>query len=106
MPPPTPSWGQMLDVGLQNISKWWMVFAPVGVQFFTLMLILITFSRKSRWIMISVFFKVSEKFPKKIQKIIKISTKTLKFPKFSALRADFFQKIIKLSKKKIGASRR
>ena len=26
--PPTPSWGQMLDVGLQNIRKWWMVFCP------------------------------------------------------------------------------
>ena len=39
MPPPTPSWGQMLDVGLQNISKWWMVFGPVGVEFLTLMLI-------------------------------------------------------------------
>ncbi len=39
MPPPTPSWGQMLDVGLQNISKWWMVFAPVGAQFITLLLI-------------------------------------------------------------------
>ena len=25
LPPPTPSWGQMLDVGLSNITKWWMV---------------------------------------------------------------------------------
>lgn len=39
LPPPTPSWGQMLDVGLQNISKWWMVFAPVAAQFMTLLLI-------------------------------------------------------------------
>ena len=39
MPPPTPSWGQMMDVGLQNISKWWMVFAPTGAQFITLLLI-------------------------------------------------------------------
>ncbi len=39
MPPPTPSWGQMLDVGLQNISKWWMVFSPVGAEFLTLMLV-------------------------------------------------------------------
>ena len=37
--PPTPSWGQMLDVGLSNITKWWMVFAPVSAQFFTLLLI-------------------------------------------------------------------
>ena len=39
LPPPTPSWGQMLGVGLQNISKWWMVFSPVGAEFFTLMLV-------------------------------------------------------------------
>ncbi len=37
--PPTPSWGQMLDVGLSNISKWWMVFSPVTAQFFTLLAI-------------------------------------------------------------------
>ena len=37
LPPPTPSWGQMLDIGLQNITKWWMVFAPVTAQFFTLL---------------------------------------------------------------------
>lgn len=35
--PPTPSWGQMLDVGLQNITKWWMVFSPVIAQFLTLL---------------------------------------------------------------------
>ena len=35
--PPTPSWGQMLDVGLQNIRKWWMVLAPVSAQFLTLL---------------------------------------------------------------------
>lgn len=39
LPPPTPSWGQMLDVGLQNITKWWMVFAPISAQFITLLLI-------------------------------------------------------------------
>ena len=37
--PPTPSWGQMLDVGLQNVTKWWMVFAPVSAQFLTLLLV-------------------------------------------------------------------
>ena len=37
--PPTPSWWQMLDVGLQNIRKWWMVFAPVTAQFLTLLCI-------------------------------------------------------------------
>jgi microcin C transport system permease protein len=40
MPPPTPSWGQMLDIGLQNINKWWMVFAPVSAQFLTLLAII------------------------------------------------------------------
>lgn len=39
LPPPTPSWGQMLDVGLQNITKWWMVFAPVAAEFMTLLLV-------------------------------------------------------------------
>ena len=38
--PPTPSWGQMLDVGLQNIRKWWMVLAPVTAQFLTLLCII------------------------------------------------------------------
>lgn len=37
--PPTPSWGQMLGIGLQNMSKWWMVFAPIGAQFFTLLMV-------------------------------------------------------------------
>ncbi len=37
--PPTPSWGQMLDVGLQNVRKWWMVFSPVTAQFLTLLAI-------------------------------------------------------------------
>ena len=39
LPPPTPSWGQLLDVGLSNITKWWMVFAPVTSQFLTLLAI-------------------------------------------------------------------
>ena len=37
--PPTPSWGQMWDVGLQNIRKWWLVVAPVTAQFLTLLCI-------------------------------------------------------------------
>ncbi len=39
MPPPTPSWGQMLDVGLQNITKAWMVFAPISALFSTLIMV-------------------------------------------------------------------
>ena len=37
--PPTPSWGQILYVGLSNITKWWMVFSPIMAQFFTLLCI-------------------------------------------------------------------
>lgn len=37
--PPTPSWGQMLSVGLENMTKWWMVFAPIGAQFVTLLMV-------------------------------------------------------------------
>lgn len=39
LPPPTPSWGQMVSVGLQNMVKWWMVLAPLGALFTTLLLI-------------------------------------------------------------------
>ena len=39
LPPPTPSWGQMLDVGLQDIHKWWMVFSPISAEFLTLLLV-------------------------------------------------------------------
>ncbi len=39
LPPPTPSWGQMVSVGIQNITKWWMVAVPLGALFMTLMLI-------------------------------------------------------------------
>ncbi len=39
LPPPTPSWGQMVSVGLQNMVKWWMVLAPLSAQFITLLLI-------------------------------------------------------------------
>ncbi|RMH73231.1 MAG: ABC transporter permease subunit [Gemmatimonadetes bacterium] len=39
LPPPTPSWGQMVSVGLQNITKWWMVLAPLGALFGTLLMI-------------------------------------------------------------------
>ena len=39
LPPPTPSWGQILYIGLDNITKWWMVFSPIMAQFFTLLCI-------------------------------------------------------------------
>ncbi|MFC1848672.1 ABC transporter permease subunit [candidate division CSSED10-310 bacterium] len=39
LPPPTPSWGQMVSVGLKSISKWWMVLSPLGALFLTLLTI-------------------------------------------------------------------
>lgn len=39
LPPPTPSWGQMLGVGLNNItSSWWLVMVPLSAMFSTLLL--------------------------------------------------------------------
>ncbi len=39
LPPPTPSWGQMVSVGLQNIDKWWLVLYPLSTEFVTLLLV-------------------------------------------------------------------
>lgn len=39
LPPPTPSWGQMLSTGLQNLTKWWLVFSPMAALFATLIMI-------------------------------------------------------------------
>jgi microcin C transport system permease protein len=43
LPPPTPSWGQMVDVGLKNFSgnfqNWWLVLSPISAMFLTLMLV-------------------------------------------------------------------
>ena len=38
LPPPTPSWGQMVHVGLVNIEKWWLVLVPLSALFVTLLL--------------------------------------------------------------------
>ncbi len=37
--PPTPSWGQMISVGLANISKYWLVVVPMSAMFVTLTLV-------------------------------------------------------------------
>lgn len=37
--PPTPSWGQMVGVGLQSMSAWWLVVFPLSAMFVTLFLI-------------------------------------------------------------------
>jgi microcin C transport system permease protein len=38
LPAPTPSWGQMVGVGLGNL-KWWLVVAPLSAMFITLLLV-------------------------------------------------------------------
>lgn len=37
--PPTPSWGEMLNTGLENIFDWWLVVAPLSAMFFTLLMV-------------------------------------------------------------------
>jgi len=39
LPPPTPSWGQLMDQGLQNINNWWLVTFPLIALFLTLLCI-------------------------------------------------------------------
>lgn len=36
LPPPTPSWGQLIQQGMTNIQYWWLVAFPLGIQFLTL----------------------------------------------------------------------
>ena len=37
--PPTPSWGQMMDVGRQNLEKWWLIVTQISALFMTLLLV-------------------------------------------------------------------
>jgi len=39
LPAPTPSWGELIDQGVQNLTKWWLVFFPLAAMFVTLLLI-------------------------------------------------------------------
>jgi microcin C transport system permease protein len=39
LPVPTPSWGQMLDVGRQNLDRWWLIITPLSALFLTLLLV-------------------------------------------------------------------
>ena len=39
LPAPTPSWGEMVGQGLQNILKWHLVVFPLGAMFVTLMMV-------------------------------------------------------------------
>ena len=40
LPPPTPSWGEMVSMGLNHITtnKWWLVAAPLSAMFLTLLM--------------------------------------------------------------------
>jgi microcin C transport system permease protein len=39
LPAPTPSWGELIGQGMENLTKWWLVFFPLGVLFTTLLLV-------------------------------------------------------------------
>ena len=39
LPAPTPSWGELIGQGVENLTKWWLVFFPLGAMFVTLLLI-------------------------------------------------------------------
>jgi microcin C transport system permease protein len=39
LPAPTPSWGELIGQGIENLTKWWLVFYPLGVLFLTLLLV-------------------------------------------------------------------
>jgi microcin C transport system permease protein len=39
LPAPTPSWGELIGQGMENLTKWWLVAYPLGVMFLTLLLV-------------------------------------------------------------------
>ncbi len=39
LPAPTPSWGELIGQGMDNLTKWWLVAYPLGVMFVTLLLV-------------------------------------------------------------------
>ena len=39
LPAPTPSWGELVGQGMENLTKWWLVFFPLGALFTTLLLV-------------------------------------------------------------------
>ena len=39
LPEPTPSWGELIGQGMENLTKWWLVVFPLGAMFVTLMLV-------------------------------------------------------------------
>jgi microcin C transport system permease protein len=39
LPAPTPSWGELIGQGVNNLTKFWLVFFPLGAVFLTLLLV-------------------------------------------------------------------
>ena len=39
LPAPTPSWGELIEQGTENLTKWWLVVYPLGALFVTLLLV-------------------------------------------------------------------
>jgi microcin C transport system permease protein len=39
LPAPTPSWGELINQGMNNLTRWWLVFFPLGALFCTLLLV-------------------------------------------------------------------
>lgn len=39
LPPPTPSWGELINQGMHNLHNWWLVIFPLMALFLTLLLI-------------------------------------------------------------------
>lgn len=39
LPAPTPSWGELIGQGTENLTKWWLIFFPLGAMFITLLLV-------------------------------------------------------------------
>lgn len=39
LPAPTPSWGELIWQAMDNLTKWWLVFFPLGAMFVTLLLV-------------------------------------------------------------------
>jgi len=37
--PPTPSWGELMNQGVADITSWWLIAAPLGAMFLTLLII-------------------------------------------------------------------
>ncbi len=39
LPPPTPSWGEMINQGMGNLHYWWLSVFPLAAQFLTLLMV-------------------------------------------------------------------